>query len=660
VVFVVSVIIFEQLTKTGGFVASEYMGAPQLPVVCFASEDGAGCNRLFGFTEERSLSLYAPQQIILADAGRKVTLSIIPFRTEITGVSYEVRSLEEERLVENGQAAQPQQQPDGSLLTSLQLGGMVEEDTDYVLVLLIDTPDRNGIRYYSRVRWDSAGNGEYQDALAFAREFHINTFDRQQGRYFQTFLETDAARASGSLSDVSIYSTSGEVMWSDMELTETVPPVFDFTAVSGSTYTLEGWFVVQEEAAENVPEHRYLCSEKFTVHRGTERFYLLDYRRTMQRLYNPVLDSIVSDQIQTGADADQIQILASEGRKAIAFTVNGALYSCIPESSTISFIFGYADAGTQDVRQLHQDHIIKIIDIDDDGNTTFLVSGYASRGSREGTVGLSVYYYNSTYRTIEEKIFLSYTGSAQTLCTQTRNTAYAVGGRTLFLLLDGRLIEVDMLEGEINAAQTGNAAEDIISSMGGRYMAWKEETEGSEDGTVVVLDLSDMSRHTMQAQEGETIRLIGFLQDDLVAGYARQTDIAPEQAAKSQPQDTASADTAPEVMYCVKILDRGLQPLENYESPGVYITSCEMQDQMVTLHLVRRIQEEDGSYRYEPAPDDQIISTAPSGTESALITETTDETGWTGASILAEGFDPGRMRYVRPKQVQVTERKERP
>ena len=639
VVFVVSVIVFELMTRTGGFVASEYMGTPQLPVVSIAMQDGAICNRMFGFTHERDRSLYTPPQITLADAGRTVTLSIAPFRTEITGVSYEVRSLDEERLVEKGEAGNLEQQQDGSLHTTLQLGGMLEEDTEYALVLLVDTADRSGIRYYSRICWDSAGNDEFRDALAFVSLFHANTFDRQQSRYFQTFLETDASRASGSLTDVSIYSTTAEVQWADMEITETVAPVFGFTEVSGSTYALEGWFVVQEGAAENVPEHRYLCRESYTIHRGTERFYLLDYRRTMERLYNPALDSIVTDQILTGADMDRIRIRASDGRKAIAFTVNGALYSCLPESSTISFIFGYADAGTQDVRQLLQDHSIRILDIDDAGNTTFLVTGYASRGNREGTVGLSVYYYNSTYRTIEEKIFLSYAGSADALCSQVDSTAYPADAGTLYMLLDDQLIAVDMTSGGVSLAQTGNAAGDVISSEGGRYMAWKEYTDDPEDASLVVLDLSDMSQHTMQAQEGETIQLMGFLQDDLVAGYARKED-------------------AQQYMYCVKILDRGLQPLENYESPGVYITSCEVQDQMVTLHLVRRVQEEDGTFRYEPAPDDQIISTAPPNADSSLIIETTGEDGWTGAGILAEGFDPARMRYVRPKQVQVTESRE--
>ena len=41
---------------------------------------------------------------------------------------------------------------------------------------------------------------------------------------------------------------------------------------------------------------------------------------------------------------------------------------------------------------LYDQHAIKIISMDKDGNTTFAVYGYMNRGEHEGEVGAAIYY----------------------------------------------------------------------------------------------------------------------------------------------------------------------------------------------------------------------------------------------------------------------------
>lgn len=61
----------------------------------------------------------------------------------------------------------------------------------------------------------------------------------------------------------------------------------------------------------------------------------------------------------------------------------------------MSLVFGFADAENMDVRTLCDLHDIRLISVDEKGNTTFTVVGYMNRGVHEGQVGVAVYYFDA-------------------------------------------------------------------------------------------------------------------------------------------------------------------------------------------------------------------------------------------------------------------------
>ena len=58
------------------------------------------------------------------------------------------------------------------------------------------------------------------------------------------------------------------------------------------------------------------------------------------------------------------------------------------------------------MRNLYDQHAIKIISMDKNGNTTFAVYGYMNRGEHEGEVGAAIYYFNLSQNVVEEKAFI--------------------------------------------------------------------------------------------------------------------------------------------------------------------------------------------------------------------------------------------------------------
>ena len=70
------------------------------------------------------------------------------------------------------------------------------------------------------------------------------------------------------------------------------------------------------------------------------------------------------------------------------------LWNYNKESDELSLVFGFADAENTDARSMVSDHEIRLLKVDEEGNTAFVVSGYMNRGEHEGEVGVAVYYYD--------------------------------------------------------------------------------------------------------------------------------------------------------------------------------------------------------------------------------------------------------------------------
>ena len=67
---------------------------------------------------------------------------------------------------------------------------------------------------------------------------------------------------------------------------------------------------------------------------------------------------------------------------------------------------------------------VKILDVEENGNVSFMVYGYMNRGTHEGEVGIEICYYSSLLNTIEEQIFIPYDKSSATLRADVEQLSY--------------------------------------------------------------------------------------------------------------------------------------------------------------------------------------------------------------------------------------------
>ncbi len=637
--FFAVIIVMEAVSGTGGSATAGNMSAPTLPTV-EAQTEGTACNLMFGQVSERSLGEYRAAVTPVAQ-DRKITLLINPYDSKVKSIAYEVRSLSGQRLIENGSIDVPAADEDGMLQIAVSLSDLEEENTEYNLVLLLTTDSRRDVRYYSRfLIEDSDQEKDGSKALEFVSTFHKETFDKGSSDTLLTYIEPDDSESNSNLAHVTISSSADQVTYGSLSPVEVQSPVFSITSIQGTIYTLRGDFVISADKGDGHTVY-YDCTEYYRVNKGTDRFHLLAYTRTMQTIPDFSDNMYEKDRINLGI-GDVSQVEASEGGKAAAAVVDGRLIGVCGRRDAVSCIFSFAEAGSADVRENQHSYGIKILRVDDNGSTDFLVYGYMNRGAHEGETGISEYSYNAQQNTLEEVTFIPYQGGSDRLAAQVEKAAYLNDDGDLFLLLDETLVEVDNKKAEAKILHEELDGSSSAVSDGGEMIAYAGTKDEGGEGTIILTDLADMSTQTITPPSGDTAVPLGFIGNDLIYGLRHSSD---------ETKDAAGNSYQP--MYSVRIVDSSLKELENYTPDGYYISNCDIQDGQITLHRVVRSTDTEGNVTYTAASDDQIMNADAGGGSSRtdLIETGSDDVLETVYYLTAAGLEPKNLRYARPREI---------
>ena len=146
----------------------------------------------------------------------------------------------------------------------------------------------------------------------------------------------------------------------------------------------------------------FKVTEFFRVRYAETRMYLLDYERTMDEIFEDTKTSYEDQAVMLGITGKEVNIYNSPDGNNVAFETGGRLYVYNISENRIAYIFGFYDTFTTDERMLNDSHAIKVMNIDEEGDVTFLVYGYMNRGNHEGECAICAYYYDASVNSVEE------------------------------------------------------------------------------------------------------------------------------------------------------------------------------------------------------------------------------------------------------------------
>lgn len=586
VVFLASALIIGSIMNQGHNNMTMEMAPATLPMITMES-GGVACNELHGNTVEMDVA-YQKDCITLLGEGRQANFTLDTFGREITGISTEVRSIDGSRLIENSEVT-GWKANGKSFSVSLTLKDLIDTNTQYSLTLILELEGEQKVYYYTTILWND--DVHISEILEFATDFHGKLYDKEVAKELTKYLEPNSKLTdNGTFHKVNIHSSFQQITWGSLEPVQEDAASIRLTQISGNVASLLMDFVVSTGEGKN--KIYYNVEEYYRVRYTSERMYLLDYERTMTQIPDTTR-MYANDKILLGITDENVDMMESADGNTVVFSDMGQLLSYNAATNGLTVIFSFYDKDNADRRTLYDNHGIKILDVDEGGNVKFAVYGYMNRGRHEGETGIQIISYDNSLNTIEEEVYIPYSKSYAVLKDEMEQLLYRNRQQHVYFFLENGVYDVDLENRSAEQLVSIRQDDSLQVSENHEIIVWQEGDDINHSNQLNVRNLNTGEQTVIRAEDGEAIRPLGFMGEDIIYGVARESDIRTENSGQIFYP-----------MYKVCISNSSGDNLKEYGQDGIYIVDCAIEGNQITLSRIQR--SENGSY--QEILDDQIMN----------------------------------------------------
>ena len=586
VVSLASALIIGSIMNQGHNNMTMEMAPATLPMITMES-GGVACNELHGNTVEMDVA-YQKDCITLLGEGRQANFTVDTFGREITGISTEVRSIDGSRLIENSEVT-GWKANGKSFSVSLTLKDLIDTNTQYSLTLILELEGEQKVYYYTTILWND--DVHISEILEFATDFHGKLYDKEVAKELTKYLEPNSKLTdNGTFHKVNIHSSFQQITWGSLEPVQEDAASIRLTQISGNVASLLMDFVVSTGEGKN--KIYYNVEEYYRVRYTSERMYLLDYERTMTQIPDTTR-MYANDKILLGITDENVDMMESADGNTVVFSDMGQLLSYNAATNGLTVIFSFYDKDNADRRTLYDNHGIKILDVDEGGNVKFAVYGYMNRGRHEGETGIQIISYDNSLNTIEEEVYIPYSKSYAVLKDEMEQLLYRNRQQHVYFFLENGVYDVDLENRSAEQLVSIRQDDSLQVSENHEIIVWQEGDDINHSNQLNVRNLNTGEQTVIRAEDGEAIRPLGFMGEDIIYGVARESDIRTENSGQIFYP-----------MYKVCISNSSGDNLKEYGQDGIYIVDCAIEGNQITLSRIQR--SENGSY--QEILDDQIMN----------------------------------------------------
>ncbi len=511
---------------------------------------------------------------------------------DIKKLNFELRDFTQNELIEKGSVSVFDEE--GVIkIARINLGSELMDDKEYAVKITLITSESKKMYYYHRIRKYKQTN--LVEKLDFVMEFHEAIKDKDKAEEYIRYLEPDGKKDNTTLANINIHSSFELITWGNLNpefIMDVIPTVVE-------NYTDIASIVLEYIVSANVsgiPE-LYKVKEYYRIRYSTDRMYLLNYERRMEAFFDIDLASISKSQLKLGITNDPTtEYLASPDKRKFAFVRSKELWFYNLEDNEITRIFSFRQEDTDYIRDIYDQHDIKILNMDAEGNVDFMVYGYMNRGQYEGKVALVMYEYNRSEGRIEEKVYIPLDEPYQTLKENIGAFAYVNSLDIFYFHIYNSIYSYNLITRQITELANNTAKDDIVAFYDKGYVAWQESSNPWDANSIKIMDIETGDIQMINAERGFKILLLDKIDSNLILGYVHEDDI------------TVLIDGTRVVpMSRLEIATTEREILKSYDKPDYYITEIEVKDNTIVLYRTSK-QNIDGRRVFIPIDNDYIMN----------------------------------------------------
>ena len=472
-------------------------------------------NRTFGYTEEMDLQ-YIRDSIFILDSGYDLDIQADMYGNGISALSFSVTDIENHQLIQNSQVTDYKLTDDDRLSATLRIDNTIDEDAEYFIDILLTDADGREIHYYSRIMRNTTS--PVKEMMDLVLEHHSALYDKSKKEYLVQFQTPNSAvNDSTNFGDISLYSNVGSMYWGTMGVQVITEPVISIVDVDSDI----GFYRLKYQVgrtAEDGREEYYNVSEYYRTRMYGESQFILSYERHVDQIFVPDASDVGNKSVLIGIASDpDIQTMTNAEGNRNVFVADKAIWFMDTQTKTLQKVFSF-ETNPTDLRQNYDQHDIKLLKITDNGDFQFIVYGYMNRGMHEGQAGIGLYTYYSDRNEVRENIFIPSHLPFQVLKNSIGSLCYLNNNGILYIMLDEYVYALDSNANRASLYLSGLNEDNYKVSVNGRMLAWQDQGLNNTADRINVVDLENEKTYSVTATQGRNIKVLGFLENDLVYG----------------------------------------------------------------------------------------------------------------------------------------------
>ncbi len=559
-----------------------------LPVVSIMFEEQK-INTLCGYTMEMEEE-YMRDHITPISEDNTISIVIDRYENSIVNISFEIRSIDGERLVQEHTLSYFETEGD-QVRVSFELSNMLEDDTEYSFRIQLVTESHEMVNYYTRIIRESKPT--IKKYIDYVKAFSASTFDKELFEEYKPSLERYGYNDDTNFGIVNNGSDTASLTWGDLKPAYASNPQVQVKEIVGDISCIQLKYMVVAKNEYGADQY-YNVTEYFRVRQGNSMMYVYVYERKMEQLFESNNSNVTDKRINLGIDSD-LQVEMSESPKGsyLTFVKERNLWCMDINENKMINIFSLDSGKAIDVRNKFDNSDIEIVSTSQDGEVLFLVYGYMNRGAHEGKVGVSLCKYSIKENSTTELVFVPSKNSYYVLRENIGKFAYITSDNLLYLMLEDSIYTITFDSNEYVQLVSGLHEGNFIISEDNTMVAWHENGNAYEATSIRVIDIENNVDYVIEAAEGEYVKVFGFVEHDLVYGTAKQSDV-----------QSLKTDKILFPMYKINVRVNDGDREEEYKKDGVFITNVTIKDNVINMQRAKK----DETGVLSVIEDDQFIN----------------------------------------------------
>lgn len=562
------------------------MAKASLPVIRLRS-DGVFCNTLRGYTTNLEL-LSIREHMVAVEEEQVVEVYIDEKESEVRKLLYEIVDVSTEKEVAQ-ETVNALERESGYKVARLRVTEKMTSGQEYAVKVTLVTSESKRIYYYFRMKY-------YQDShlaekVDLMMSFSENARKKNQNAVIP-FLESTYRGEGDTYAYVDIKDSFYMVCWGNLSPVPVSEPELQISELYSNIAVGTMKYLV--ELPNDSGTEQYFVTEKFRIICTETATHLLNYERTMEAVFDVKLVSLSKSQFKIGVTADTgLEFVTNSDNSMLAFVRNKELWHYNLAENKLSRVFSFRSSGQYEEREFYDQHELRVLNLYENGDVSFMVYGYMNRGVYEGKTGIVLYRYYRAEDRIEEQLYLPINETFQQIRRELGNLSYMNDYDVFYFMAYHTLYSYNLITRELHVISDSAMEGSVVFSREKKYAAWQEAGNYRQ---IHFLYLEAERKTSMDASEGEFVRILGRIDENILCGVGNVSDCA-------MLGDGERIYPA----YQVKIMDSVGNVLKTYRKEGFYVLEATVFENSICLERMTRKTGTE-TVQYEEAESDYILN----------------------------------------------------